>query len=102
MSTENYLRGLDFDQLLQARRCADELIEQRSGEKRFGVWAVKGHVLTLRHFRETEYIEAAEALLVEARTLAQIEPKPFRRMLSLTYKLMPESEYSAHFEREGR
>lgn len=97
MSVAPLLNGLDFDQLLQVRQQADELIEARAAEKRRGMWVVEGHLFPLRHFPEADYLEAASALLEEARTLAQIEPKPFRRTLSLTYKLVPESEYAGHF-----
>lgn len=96
MSTETFLRGLDFDQLLHARQCADELIETRAAEKRLGVWVVEGHLFALQRFPEAAYLEAAEALLEEARGLAR-EPKMHRRVLSLTYKLVPESEYAGYF-----
>lgn len=97
MSVAPLLNGLDFDQLLQVRQQADELIEARAAEKRRGIWVVEGHLFPLRRFPEGDYLKAAEALLEEARTLAQIEPKLFRRTLSLTYKLVPESEYTTQF-----
>ncbi|MBS0476837.1 MAG: hypothetical protein JSR28_17035 [Proteobacteria bacterium] len=89
---DTYLRGLNLDALRAARERADELIKVREAEARLGVWVVEGHLLTLRRFAEADYLKAAEAVLEEARTLAQIEPKPFRRTLSLSYKLVPASE----------
>ena len=97
MGMDTYLRGLNLDALRAARERADELIKVREAEARLGVWVVEGHLLTLRRFAEADYLRAAEAVLEEAQILAQIEPKPFRRTLSLTYKLMPESEYAAQF-----
>lgn len=92
MNVDAYLLGLNLDALRAARERAEELIRVRETETRLGVWVVEGHLLTLRRFGEADYVKAAEALLEEARTLEQIEPKLFRRTLSLTYKLVPASE----------
>lgn len=98
MNVDSYLLGLNLDALRAARERAGELIRAREAEMRLGVWEVEGHLLTLRRFPEADYLKAAEALLEEARMLEQIEPKPFRRTLSLTYKLVPESEYATQLE----
>ncbi len=92
MHTETYLRSLDLEALREARERADELIQAREAERRLGVWVVEGHLLPLRRFPEADYVKAAEALLEEARGLAEREPKPHRRVLSLNYKLLPASE----------
>jgi len=92
MHTDTYLRSLDLEALREARERADELIQEREAERRFGVWVVEGHLLTLRRLPEADYVKAAEALLEEALYLAKREPKLHRRGLSLNYKLLPASE----------
>lgn len=92
MIIDSHMQRLNLDELRTARERMDAMIRAREAEQRRGVWVVEGYLLPLHRFPEDAYVQAAEALLEEARRLARTEAKPHRRTLSLTYKLVPASE----------
>jgi hypothetical protein len=60
MSTKGYLKGLDYDQLLYARNCADELIKAKDAETRVPIWVVSGDCRNVGGFLECDYLKAVE------------------------------------------
>jgi len=60
MSTRDYLKELDYDQLLFARNCADELIKAKDAEKRVKVWIVSDDCRNVGGFLHDDYQKAVE------------------------------------------
>lgn len=60
MSTTEYLKGLDYDQLLFARDCADGLIKAKEAEARVPIWVVTTDCANVGAFLEHDYQRAVE------------------------------------------
>ena len=67
MSTDEFLKGLNYSQLQYARQRCDELIQAKNKEAKRKVWVVSDTGIKYKYFQEDEYVRAAEFLLSLAR-----------------------------------
>lgn len=60
MSTTDYLKGLDLDQLRFARDCANELIKAKEEEDFVPIWVVANDCVNVAAFAIPEFQKAVE------------------------------------------
>lgn len=80
MHTETYLRSLDLE--ARGARAGRRVDPGTEAERRLGVWVVEATCCRCADSLEADYVKAAEALLEEARGLAEREPAPPARARS--------------------
>lgn len=91
------ISGMDMEDLRQVQRRVAAHIGVREREPRFGAWMVMNWHGVMKRFKESQYLEAAEFVLAEARRMSVLHERPARMHLHLEHRLLPESEYRAHF-----
>ncbi|QDF95183.1 hypothetical protein CJ010_00755 [Azoarcus sp. DD4] len=99
MSTDEFLKGLNYGQLQYARRRCDELIQAKNKEAKRKVWVVSDTDIKYKYFQEDEYVCAAEFLLSLARKNAEegdIED------LELSSEFLMKSEWDEMFPNNER
>lgn len=101
MSTYDYLKTLDCDQLQACRERCDEMIRAIQAEEKKIAWAVSDGGINLGWFRTEDYLKAVECIAkVATKRWAECEHKPKTRYwlnLSIRGERLPESEYNALF-----
>ncbi|CAI2521770.1 hypothetical protein [Serratia liquefaciens] len=102
MSTTDYLKTLDYDQLQACREKCDAMIRAIQAEEKKIAWAVTDGGINLGWFRTEDYLKAVECIAkVATKRWAECEQtKPNTRYwlnLSIRGERLPESEYNALF-----
>lgn len=102
MSTTDYLKTLDYDQLQFCREQCDEMIRAIQAEEKKIAWAVTDGGINLGWFRTEDYLKAVECIAKVAteRWAESEKTKPDTRYwlnLSIKGERLPLSEYSALF-----
>ena len=71
MSIRDYLTQLDYDQLQNAKKIADELIAKKEAEEKIKLLVVSNDIMNLAAFYEIDYQKAVERMLSEIKTRAE-------------------------------
>lgn len=99
MSTDEFLKDLDYNQLQYARQRCDELIQEKNNEAKRKVWVVSDAIIMCKYFQEDEYVCAAEFLLSLARKFAE---KGQMKDLNLSSEFLRKSEWNEMFPSSER
>ena len=91
MRTIDYLKELDYGQLVFARDQAEKMINYKNKENRRTVWQVNDGCAVYGNFPENDYLKAAEKLLCEAKLI--VAKKTNRLNLRVEKISVRESEY---------
>jgi hypothetical protein len=102
MSTTDYLKTLDYDQLKFCRERCDEMIRAIQAESKKIAWAVTDGVTNQGWFRTEDYLKAVECIAKVASERwdedEKTNPEPRNWLnLSIRGERLPESEYNALF-----
>ena len=93
MSTRDYLRGLDIDQLRFARDEASRLIEEKLKQEKVPVWVVADDYLNYAAFELGRHSEAVDRLVAEIKAYAEKNPgQPVKLWLIKSYFFQDEAE----------
>lgn len=102
MSTTDFLKTLDFDQLQFCRDKCDEMIRAIQEEEKKVAWAVTDGHINYGWFRTEDYLKAVKCLSDEAENRWEEEdksaPEPRNWLnFSIRGQHLPASEYEALF-----
>lgn len=102
MSTTDFLKTLEYDQLVFCRNKCDDMIRAIQAEEKKVAWAVTDGGINVGWFRTDDYLKAVECLAHEAEKRWEEEDKtnPQTRdwlNLSIRGQRLPLSQYNALF-----
>ena len=101
MSIEEYLSGLNEEQLEFARAEACRLLEEKRNEAKHLIWTVEdGYGSREKYFAEADYLRAVEHLLNRAKEISSRWPVLGVRGMELRigHLLIPVSEYPEFYQ----
>ncbi|WP_312805498.1 hypothetical protein [Atlantibacter hermannii] len=102
MSTTDFLKTLDYDQLVFCRDKCDDMIRAIQAEEKKVAWAVTDGTTNYDWFRTEDYLKAVDCLATTANLLWDDADQYATRLspclnLSIKGKRLPLSEYNALF-----
>lgn len=97
MSTEEFLKALDYEQLKFARDCAESLIAAKNAESRVKLFVVSDDCMNYAAFTADHYSDAVERLCDEIRKAALASPG-VELLFDLRPRMFRESEVEGMLE----
>lgn len=105
MSTDEFLKDLNYDQLQYAhQRCGELIAEKEKGQRQL-VWKVQSEHWIVKYFQADEYLVAAEFLVTQARENAADQSRsgfPREMELELSHAYLRQSEWDELFPNNER